>query len=437
MRLLHGVLATVLCCSGPAVADPPAEKSPLPEPVAPADPVLRTTGERHWTLSLRLETYSDERFIERDFLNPHGTPTPRIVARRSALYDLGRAAIVFPILEGTATSETIDRGVRGSLRFDTEIVDEEPELLPGYQAGERLSRWDAAGVANANAMRLWIDVPMLARSVAFDPARAFAIDWPEGPWPAICASALLPQLSVNPESDLVEAFVLETLGPKPYDDPPALVAKKLAAASIDRFQPSGLGFEYNRNGFFAGIELGKESDVADRLIGSPADMVAMLCAAMRSAGLPARLVIGYDLFAAPEAESESLSYLPDHCGLRFEKGDELSLPRLHYWLEFALYDEANQTLEWIPVDVLKQRAVSSKPPPLDQEWLFFGNHPCAEALLPISHHFFPPTTVIGAGAPLMWGWMATPAVPDVSQTLRAWGSGTPVTTGQEPVFPEE
>ncbi len=437
MRHLYVAAATILSVFGAALAQPPAQETPPPEPVAPADPVLRTTGERHWTLSIRLATFSDERFVSRDLLDPRGQPRPRIVARDGARYDLDRVAVVFPILEGTATSRTIDRGVRGSLRFDDEIADEEPALLPGYQAGERLARWDAVGVENANAMRLWVDAPMIARSVDFDPARALAVDWPKGPWPAICASALLPQLSVDPESAAVRAFVLEAIGPKPYGDPPAFVAKKLAAALIERFQPSGLGFEYSRSGRFSGIDLEPESNVADRLVGSPADMVAMLCAAMRAAGLPARVVIGYDLFAAPEAESESLDDLPEHCGLRFEKGDELSLPRLHYWIEFALYDEPAGTLEWIPVDVLKQRAVSSEPPPIDRQWLFFGSHPCAETLLPISHHFFPPTTVIGAGEPLMWGWIATPAVPSVEQTLRVWAAATPVTTGQAPAFPEE
>jgi len=285
MRRLLSVLAMTL---GPAAAGQPPAPTPLPEPVPPEEPVLRTTGERAWTLSLRLEAASDEAFVRRGVVDPQGTPRPQIVLDERGRYSLDRAAIVFPVLERTSTHVAIDGGLASSLRFEGDVEDDAATLLPGYQAGERLGRWDASFVENVDTMRLWIDLPMTARSVDFDEARALAIGWPEGPWPAVCASALLPQLAIDPDHEAVRELVIEAVGPAPYEAPPALIAKRLAAAVIDRFQPNGIGFEYSREGQFAGIELDLESRVAERLVGSPAGMAAPDGALPRPAGGPPR-----------------------------------------------------------------------------------------------------------------------------------------------------
>lgn len=416
IRHLIPVVALGLAC--PAIA----------EPIPPAEPLLRTLAEQDWTLSLRLRAVPLGGAAYHHGAAGGGPPELQFGDR--ATFTFERAAVVFPLLGPTATHRPNDRGVRSALWFGTDVADDVPELLPGYQAGERLARWDAEGVDGADLLRLDVDIPMTTRSVDFDEARALEIGWPEGAWPAIGASALQPQLGIDPLNEDVAAFVLGVLGPKPYAEAPVLAAKRLFGAVVDRFQTNGLGFEYDRQGFFAGIELRLATETAADFRGSPADGVALLVAACRAAGLPARVVIGYDLYAAPERSDESLDDLPDHCGVRFREGDSLSYPRLTYWAELAVFDEVAGTLEWIPMDPLRQRLSSSRTPPLDQPWLFFGNHSCAEALLPISHHFFPPTTVVGAGAPLMWGWMATPEIPLLTQTLQAWGSGTVVTTGE-------
>jgi len=406
----------------------------LPAVTAPENPTLRTTGERVWVLSLRWRAFSEDFHdgeIDRLGVTP-GSPgrTPGVIGRDD-LFDLERAVVALPLPGATATHAPVDEQVRGSLRFDDFVADREVEIVPGYQSGERLALLHAEGVRGAEDLEAWLDVPMTSRSVDFDEGRAREIGWPEGPWPALAASALLPQLGVDPSNERVRALVERAVGAKPYSDPPALVAKKIAAAVINGFQPSGLGFEYDRAGRFAGLAVGFENETASEMKGSPADMAALYCAALRAAGLPARLVVGYDLLASPEGREESIAYLPAHCGTRFREGDSLALPRLSYWVEFALYDEGagpeDGTLEWIPVDVAAQRGVSSRAHPLDQRWLFFGNHSCSEALLPISHHFFPPTTVVGMGAPLMWGWIATPETPLLSQTLRVWGRGAALT----------
>ncbi len=435
MRTLLALV--VLALTLPAFAQP---DTPLPTPTAPAEPLLRTTSERFWTLSLRFRAEADE-FAD---LAREQRGVGRAISYDS--FDVERGVVIVPAIEGTSLHQPTG-APRAELRFDGDVVDEAPTLLPGYQNGERLARLDIPRYENADSFEAWVDLPMRSRSVAFDEERALRVDWPSGPWPAVCASALEAQLAIDPaEANLVE-FVRGTVGAPPYDAPPALVAKQLAAAVINRFQPSGLGFEYGRSGGFGGIEFGppeardadpfggllieREDRTARRFIGSPADMTALYCAALRAAGIPARPVIGYDLFSAPEGRDEARDFLPSHCGDVFQDGDSLRFPRLIYWAEFALYDEEANTLEWIPVDVFSQRRVSSRAHPVDQAWLFFGNNSCGEARLPISHHFFPPTTVVGMGAPLFWGWLATPEVPLLTQSLRVWAQGAAVTTSDD------
>ena len=429
LALLAMALLAMALLAAPSGAQP-APVSP-PEPVPPADPLLRPLSERDWTLAVRLEA-SDRSLSGTDprVTNPGVTPRQRRLNPRLESITFARAAVVFPALTGTST-HTADGEISSRLRFDSFVADTTPEFLSGYQSGERLARWDAADVEGAEYMRLDVNTPMTTRSVEIDEHRARLIGWPDGPWPAVCASALQPQLGIDPSSDAVRALVERAMGVPPYVEPPYVVAKKLAADIGQRFRTTGLGYEYDRVGRFAGIELGPTEECAANMTGTPAETVALLCAAMRAAGIPARPVIGYDLLAAPEVDDEELEEVPEHCGYRFEEGDTLAQPRLTYWLEFALYDEDAGTLEWVPVDILRQRRLSSRLPALSEPWRFFGNHTCADLLLPISHHFFPPTTVVGMGAPLMWGWMAEPAIPRLDQTLNMWAHATVITTPTE------
>jgi len=424
-----------LCAAAAAASFTHAEPPPLPDPVAPQAPVLRTTSQRHWVLSMRYRATTDD-----DFDNTRGGINQRV---SGASFDIEQARVVAPALTASALHTAL-APPRASLRLDGDTVDREATLLPGYQNAERLARLDAQHADDVETIDLWLDLPMRSRSVAFDESRAMSIGWPDGPWPALCASALQSQLAIDPANEHVRAFVQEVVGAPPHTDPPALIAKKLAAAVINRFQPSGLGFEYDRTGRFAGIDfeyhntrlpdpfkallVANESDTAERFVGSPADMTALYVSALRAAGVPARPVVAYDLYSAPEAGDEDLAHLTSVCGERYSEGDNLEFPRLIYYAEFALYDEDANTLEWIPVDVFSQRRISSRAKPIDQPWIFFGSSPCGEARLPISFHFFPPTTVVGMGAPLLWGWVSHPEIPLLTQSLRVWASGAPVTT---------
>ncbi len=334
---------------------------------------------------------------------PGASPNKHTALRHDSRFDLGRAAVVAPLIERTSTHEPSTTNISATLRFDGRAVDDTPEYLTAYQSGERLARFDAESITNADDMELWLDIPMLCRSVSFDEERATEITWPKAAWPAICASALQPQLAIDPNNEDIFAFTERALGPKPYAEPPVIIAKKLASAVIEKFQPSGIGFEYDRTGRFAGIELALESETATQLTGSPADMAALYCATLRAAGLPARPVIGYNLYSAPEARDEEIHDLSSHCGVRFNEGDSTSLPRLSFWVEFALYDETNNTLEWIPVDVFAQRRTSSRPPALDQPLDLLRHQPLRRNPPPHLPPLLPPNNRRRNGCPAPLG----------------------------------
>jgi hypothetical protein len=213
-----------------------------------------------------------------------------------------------------------------------------------------------------------------------------------------------------PIRELVDRW---TRGKDPKSIPPAQLAKFFAGEVQRLVQPSGNGIGYNRLGLMEGIDLQGAPFTADRGRGSEFDMVCVLAAVYREAGLPARIVVGYDI---GESKDE------DRGNFLRRRGSE----DLRAWVEFALIDEATGRTCWIPVDVVRMRKVSSRTPPLDQPWKYFGTHDELDGLIPFAFQFHPPTTVRAYGSPGFWGWLVTPTPPArADQTLRFIATTTP------------
>src|SRR5438270_324469 len=72
----------------------------------------------------------------------------------------------------------------------------------------------------------------------------------------------------------------------------------------------------------------------------------------------ARTVIGFDV-AGREVKFLNKSGKANH---------------IRTWVEFALYDEAKNTINWVPVDVARMRKTTSRPMAIDRTWPYFGTH---------------------------------------------------------------
>lgn len=389
-----------------------------------ADPVLITTESRDWIVTVKFDGQS---FPIRRIIGDGKTPGFRV----STSFAFDAATFVYPVLQSSATHEMTADTVVSSLSVDGIVHDTTAELLPDYQAGERLGKWDLPAL-RGNLLRFSLEIPMTTRSVAFDEARAGKIKWPEEPWPPLVASALLPQLFVESDSDIVRDRVARWTNKNPGAYRPATLAKVLMARVIESVRTTtDLGYVHGRNGELSGFEIQGAAETLRTGQGTPFDLAATLCAVYRAAGLPARVVIGYDLAASL---GDRLGIIDTHpqCEHDSNIGPGRSISTVRAWVEFYLPTGAGPdgAGEWIPVDPYRQRRVSSRTPALDRPWDFFGNHVCLVNVAPLSFHFHPPTTVVNSGPPAIWGWLPLPDAPVIEQRLD-FSAREPITRGSD------
>jgi len=375
-------------------------------------PVLRRTRPGEWVFE------GNVHLLPGSILGAGGT-------RFTTNPNLREGRVIFPLIEGTSTHEPDLESLESKMVVnDTRLVDEEPTLLTDYQAGERLGRWDFE-VDGVKELRLTLSLPMRTWEVVFDDARAQRIPWPTEKWPPIAASALQPQPFVESNDPVIRRLTERWIPGKAADHTPVRLAKILMAEVMDYAQPQGLttgfgvqtreGADFGQIGNYEGLAVGGASFIARERQGSPHDYAALLCAVYRAAGIPSRLVIGYDVARSLGRQSGIVS-LPDNCG-NPENEPIPTHPVFRTWVEIFLLDEQDDYAQWIPVDIVKQREQASRAPAIDRAWRYFGNNECTDTTLPVSHHFIPPTTVISRGAPGLFGYIALPLDARIRQHL--------------------
>jgi hypothetical protein len=189
----------------------------------------------------------------------------------------------------------------------------------------------------------------------------------------------------------------------PKDAPPVKLAKMIAGKVWTEIQISGDGLTSTRTGELSGMEINPPATTLQQKRGSEQDVTALMAALYRKAGLPTRTVIGFDVTSKD--------------GKFLQKSSKSN--RLRSWVEFALFDEPNNTINWVPVDVTRMRRVTNRPPSADRAWNFFGTHDELSTVTPFALHFHPPTDVVSYGSPGFWGWFVTPApAKNAEQALR-------------------
>ncbi|MFN0134149.1 MAG: transglutaminase domain-containing protein [Phycisphaerales bacterium] len=333
-------------------------------------------------------------------------------------FDFQTAAVVFPLIRDSA-GHFMAKPATGTLKLDDKKADEQYQTLTDYASGTELGKWTLQDWKGGE-VELEVTIPVTSFNTKFDEAAALKLGWPKDAWPPVPASTFKPQLfiDVGTQGSADMAPVQELLkkwmgGKDPKGFPPVTVAKVLAGEVIRHVQTSGNGLRYARTGEVEGLSLQGAWETAKRGRGTEWDMVCLLTAIYRQAGLPARTVIGYDV------------------GDR-KAGDKFlgrnSSGTLRAWVEFALFDPAgtSQPIIWVPVDVVRMRKSSTRPPPLDKPWAFFGTHDELSGVIPFAFQFHPPTDVVAHGSAAFWGWMVTPKPPEKAvQAIRFNAISTP------------
>lgn len=386
---------------------------------AQPNPFITLDHEHYWTLKLAVNVRS---YQEQPHQRPGDIP-------RFEVWTFDTVSVVFPLIERTAGHRLDLRNVQSRFTFDDDVVSEgRPELMPRtYHSGARLGRWDALKV-HGRELELQLDLPMMCARTTFNEEAAAGVGWPNGPWPAEAASTFEPQMFIDHDADgpydmePVRRFVQRWTGGRPQSQPPLVVAKWLAGKMVEEFQLSGQGLKWYR-GQLQGIDLLGAPEAIRRGRGSVFDMACALTAVYREAGLPARVVIGWDVGDRKADRDDDLFLLTGG------KGADL-----YAWVEFFLYDETTGAQGWIPVDVARIRRKQTRLARdfMDRPLRYFGTHDELDGLLPFALHFHPPTTVRAYGAPGFWGWFVTPEAPERAfQSLRFVAITTPVTAEQQ------
>ncbi len=424
----------------------PGTKAKTPtQPSAPARPVIqvadvqcvepgpfvRREKPRDWLFTVNV----DVRSSRSDLPDPRN---PDLPDTRSFRFDT--LSVVFPLLPPTASAVPDRSTLKTTLRLQnipvagqkTSVLDKQITGQP-YQSGVSLVKI-AAENGECREISFEVSYKTTSYNTVYDEAAATNVKWPENGWPVVAASTFGPQMFIDYamfreqgsgvmrrefSTEALQHWINEQTNGNPKGVPPATLAKWLAGQMMARLQPTGEGLTFLNTGQLQGIgTLGPEVTFKNAR-GSDFDIAATLVAAYRLAGLPARLVIGWDT------------------GTGSDKGEDFlgkargAKEGLRPWAEWALYDEAKATLNWVPVDLAKMRKQGSRAQPMDRAWKYFGTHEELQGVVPIAFHFHPPTTVESYGSPAMWGWMMTPDHLGVGYQALRFRADRPSTTSDE------
>jgi hypothetical protein len=323
------------------------------------------------------------------------------------------AAIVFPVPLSSAGHIASEATFESEIKVNSRVFPSEPKFSNTYQSGERLARWDMRDI-DAGKIQLHIEIPVTCWETYFNEAEAAKVEWPKGDWPTEAKTALEPVYLVeyaNQESEIAETKkMLDELrdrwlkGRDPRSIKPVQLAKELAGHVLERVDPSAGDSVYGTMpGTFIGLLSMTVSEVLTNKRCYNLDPAPFLAAVYRNAGLPARVVYGFDMSEEKDKDGELNG-----------KGRS----KLHAWTEFAVLDDKTGAVVWVPVDVIKMRKSSSRMQRLDRPWKFFAANEDLTYTIPISFHLHPPTGVTVRSLPAFWGWLCTPETPPLPHSLK-------------------
>ena len=345
--------------------------------------------------------------------------------------------LVAPTIEESGSHLMETGGVQGELSLDgTKIYSAGSQDLPRW---EHLSETAGGGMwANAGGYSIWrlpagraqtfrstTTTRVRCFNTQFNEALAEQVDWPKA-WPAEALACLQPQLYVNlgegepyDMSGVQRLLSKYTSNQDPKGVKPLTLAKWITDRVTNEFRVAGgqrslrdprySGQLYSRAGTITfgplpgtvGFDVVGAPDAAQRMGGTRFDAAVLLVALFREAGLPSRVVVGWDV------GEQIVNRNPE----RTPGEDE---GRFVVWVEFCLYDESLDIMTWVPIDLelLAQNRGRRK---LDQPWEYFGSHDHLNSLVPLAFDLHPAAMVQAFGAPCLGGVASIPSLSEIEE----------------------
>jgi len=346
-------------------------------------PFLTLTRPEVWKLNIRLQVdnFEDENITG-------------VLVHSTKRFDAESGSVFFPLVPATASSQTFIDRFEGVLRINDRIVDEEPEIYVNrgegkpLPAGTFLVEFAFGPIEQMGEMSLNMTTYGRSWETRYDEEAAARVDWPDE-LPPVLQTVFEPELYVNQgpfgpyNLRSVRDKVMEWTDGNPKALPPAQTAKWIAIKVAEAYRPINRGWGGPGGESAEGLPISAFSSFVvdgpefalEQGRGSRFNLPVLLVACYRAAGIPARIVIGYDF-----ARTLNASRGPD--------GD-----RLRCWVEFALYDEhepdEKRRLTWVPVDIVKLQASSAWTQPFERPLKYFGTHDELDEVIPIAFHFTP------------------------------------------------
>jgi hypothetical protein len=382
-----------------------------------------------------------------------------IVTKTTPFDPMKSIAMIWPMLPGSGSSSTSIESITGKLLLNDTVADTSITAMKNYQGGVQYARFDAQAADSDLTpwkVELEVNIPASVSRTEFDEKAALALPWPAA-WPRTVATWLQPQLfiesgfdennRITPYKDeaIVKALAMaaEKAGVSDLKKVSPVAATKIITSfvwghvqivsnSVGRDGRSGelppmrlsKGETYTPNDF-GGVVIQPPQVTLETKRGTEYDTSALLTAMLKKAGIPAHPVVGYDRGGSGNSSiKNNLSSKSNRSG----RGTKC-------WVEFALFDEANNTINWVPIDIGKLNKSSSRPAALEKPWRYFGTHDELNGVVPFAFHFFPPTDVVSYGAPGFWGWFVTPQAPKDAGQAISFSAAAGSVRGGEPANP--
>jgi len=378
-RLLTLLLTFCLSLSLALLA--PAQPAPAPpQEQYPDGVILKREMPKDWILRLNFRITPSYPFDD---------------PREQLTYDLKNSPVFVPIIPESGFSKNDLDFLKAWLSLDDRKLDKPFELLPPGPLSARLVKFNIPEYKGRD-INMHVEQTIATWNAILDEKTALSIPWPEK-WPAEALSALQPQFYIDFKNPAIAPLVARALGPDPKALSPYASAKTIAKFVVDNFKRNGTDSHNNRHGLFDGFNVQGADKVALTMTGSRHDAVTLFVALCRSAGIPARPIIGLDSREKQDGGEKDKN-------ARFVPWAEVFVPKAG-WVVFDFRPL------WDGPGVMKDGM---------RPWPGVGTNNDLNEMLPVSFLYKPQLGVLGASAdapPMFWGWQPAPSQTNSDQHM--------------------
>ncbi|MFK7759990.1 MAG: transglutaminase domain-containing protein [Phycisphaerales bacterium] len=380
-----------------------AQSSSHPDSVSPLKPNPYIKHQDPWRWDVRTQVFLRAGFI--------GRFNGEFREELSGSWDIENFQYIFPLVRQGGHYWTPNEEFTTSLRIDDDEYVPEPEVLFTEETRSPYLWWRSNAVTDhVNQLHVIQTTHVVSASTKFDESKAKQIPWPDS-WSTEATKFLAPiidrvdkPIDTKGQDRLIELLDQWIEGNDPKSIDQVTLAKFLTGKVIEhvrivhgsiasRASSRVLFNQEFRDGLtnlsngFSGLAVRSADQIALEPAGSRLDLSSMLTSVLRAAGIPARTVVCYNN------------------NVFIEEGD-----RIQAIVEFALYDEQNDQILWIPIDVEKLLDNGRRSAYYEQPWDYFGNHDELNFYVPLAHYFHPQANYQAYAFPGLYGFRAQPDI---------------------------